>query len=292
MRVKRVPDVCQQKRQRIGYRYLRSLIIVIQKVRRCGTCHESNRFLIEDTASTEHAVGFTEIAILERTIPDALNEESSAALPPTDRGEELRFHHFDLPRQPRQVWARTNSRQPLVSYTFQLVLPYHALQESLSNSILHPYILAIPKERGIYISKRGAGSVAFCGPEMEICFSYPACRLARAVTKGGSFRSRFWSRFRSRLPIYLNRSQSPSNKTNNQSWSEDCLSPSFSVIFDPNSLISPLRDRQAARQLPPGARVAGGLLIAPYTAIDSAQAKTPFVISCPQHFVLNSKNTT
>ena len=75
MRVKRVLDVCQQKRQRIGYRYLCSLIIVIQKVRRCGTCHESNRFLIEDTASTEHAVGFTKIAILEWTIPYPLNEE-------------------------------------------------------------------------------------------------------------------------------------------------------------------------------------------------------------------------
>ena len=38
--------------------------------------------------------------------------------------------------------------------------------------------------------------------------------------------------------------------------------------------------------------MAEGLLIAPYTAIDPAQAKTPFVIPALNHFVPKSKNTT
>src|SRR6476659_692666 len=75
VRVKRVLDVGQQQRQRIGYRDLCSLILIVQIIGRCGACHESNRFLSEDTASTEYAIGFTEIALGERTIPDPLNEE-------------------------------------------------------------------------------------------------------------------------------------------------------------------------------------------------------------------------
>jgi hypothetical protein len=75
VRVKRVLDVGQQQRQRIGDRDLCSLILIVQIIGRCGTGHESNRFLSEDTARTEHAIGFTEIALHERTIPDPLNEE-------------------------------------------------------------------------------------------------------------------------------------------------------------------------------------------------------------------------
>lgn len=41
-----------------------------------------------------------------------------------------------------------------------------------------------------------------------------------------------------------------------------------------------------------GAKVAEGLVIAPYTAIDPAQAKTLLLFPALNHFVLNSKNTT